>query len=99
IAWQFDLGQTHLGPDLAAAADAVDVWTRSPLRLFEDDRPLGPAHALHRALRDVGGGAYSHLQSQLIFSTSNNSDPTDNFHTTSFDLLGSVRRKRGTNRG
>jgi hypothetical protein len=78
LAWQFDLDQTHLGRELASLSDDVDLWQRSPLRLFEGDRPLGPAHALHRVIRDAGGGTYSHWQTRLIFSTSDNSDPNTN---------------------
>jgi hypothetical protein len=88
LAWQFDLDQTPVGDKLAKVSDDVDYWTRSPLRLFEDARALGPAHALHRLIRDSGNGAYSHWQTRLIFSTSDNSDPNINGHTYSFDLLG-----------
>jgi hypothetical protein len=86
LAWQFDLDQTHLGSELAAFSDDVDVWSRSPLRLFEDGRPLGPGHALHRLIRGKGNGSYSHWQARLIFSTSDNSDPNMNGRTYSFDL-------------
>jgi hypothetical protein len=51
---------------------------RSALRLWEDDRPLGPAHSLHDTIRAQGGGAYSHWGSDLYFSASDNSDPRTN---------------------
>ena len=65
-------------PDTAAGADSC-------LRLLEDGRELGPAHSVHQAIRDTGGGAYSHWsgdpsgEPQLVwFSTSDNSDPRTN---------------------
>ena len=49
------------------------------MRLLEDGKPLGPAHALHQSIRDEGGGRYSHWTGNaLIFSTSDNSDPNAN---------------------
>ncbi|MBM3497115.1 MAG: hypothetical protein FJX74_00445 [Armatimonadetes bacterium] len=56
----------------------------SSLRLLEDGRELGPAHSMHQAIRDTGGGAYSHWSGapdgpqQLFFSASDNSDPRAN---------------------
>jgi len=55
-----------------------DADGASRLRLFEDDRPLGPAHALHDAIRAQGGGGYSHWAGHVYFSTSDNSDPRTN---------------------
>lgn len=54
----------------------------SQLLLFEDGRPLGPAHSLHAAIREQGGGRYSHWTREgLYFSTSDNSDPRTNGRT------------------
>lgn len=50
----------------------------SRLVLFEDDRPLGPAHCGHDDIRRDGAGRYSHWGEQVYFSTSDNSDPTAN---------------------
>ncbi len=85
-AWQFDLNRTHISSELAMVSDDIDMWDRSPLRLFEDGRPLGPGHALHRLIRGTGSGAYSHWQTRLIFSTSDNSDPNTNGRTYVVDL-------------
>jgi hypothetical protein len=46
--------------------------------LFEDGRPLGPARSAHDRIRQFGGGAYSHWGSQLLFSSSDNTDPRTN---------------------
>jgi MoaA/NifB/PqqE/SkfB family radical SAM enzyme len=48
--------------------------TLSEYRLFEDDRPLGPAEALHDEIREHGGGRYSLWGRSVYFSASDNSD-------------------------
>ena len=55
-----------------------DLESSSSLVLFEDDRPLGPAHAPHDEMRSLGGGRYSHWGTHLFFTTSDNSDPRSN---------------------
>jgi Sulfotransferase family len=73
----------HMAPALAgleALADNLEQPYRSPLRLFEDGVPLGPAHSLHALIRNEGRGRFSHWgpQQMLLFSTSDNSDPNRN---------------------
>ncbi len=60
----------------------------SALRLFEDDRELGPPNSGHNSIRTGGRGAFSHWSGspdgkpqQLYFSTSDNSDPRTNGRT------------------
>jgi hypothetical protein len=48
------------------------------LKLFEDDRPLGPGGAMHSDIRERGFGSYSIWGNYLYFSTSDNSDPSTN---------------------
>ena len=55
-----------------------DLESSSSLVLFEDGRPLGPAHAPHDQMRSLGGGRYSHWGTHLFFTTSDNSDPRSN---------------------
>ena len=55
-----------------------DLESNSSLLLFEDDRPLGPAHAPHDEMRALGGGRFSHWGAHLYFTTSDNSDPRSN---------------------
>ena len=50
----------------------------SRLHLFEDGRPLGPAHSLHDAVREHGGGRFVHWGTELWFSTSDGTDPRQN---------------------
>ena len=50
----------------------------SSLLLFEDERPIGPAHVPHDAIRTLGRGRFSHWGDALYFSSSDNSDPRTN---------------------
>ncbi len=58
--------------------DTPSAPMASRLRLFESGRALGPAHDLHATIRQSGGGAFSHWNGALLFSTSDNSDPATN---------------------
>ena len=52
---------------------------KSDLVLLEDGKPLGPAHCLHRDIRELGRGRYSHwTHTGLYMSSSDNTDPTVN---------------------
>lgn len=73
-------------PDLVTwhrLADTLENKTQSPLRLFENGKPLGPGHAFHAVVRETGKGAYSHWAAghMLLFSTSDNSNPNTNGRT------------------
>jgi hypothetical protein len=78
-AWQLSLAFDPLSAALLALCDDADHPQRSPLRLLEDGKPLGPAHALHHSIARDGGGRYSHWAGNtLLFSASDNSDPNAN---------------------
>lgn len=52
---------------------------RSPVVLYEDDKPIGPAHSRHHDIEYVGRGRYSHFKEfGILMSTSDNSDPNRN---------------------
>ncbi len=54
----------------------------SKLLLFEDGRPLGPPHSIHRDIREQGEGRYSHwTREDLYMSASDNTDPRTNGRT------------------
>ena len=55
-----------------------DRESSSSIQVFEDGRPLGPAHAPHEEIRRLGKGRFSHWGDQLHLSTSDNSDPCTN---------------------
>lgn len=59
-------------PAGSQSSDAAGV------RLFENGVELGPAHCLHRDIREQGSGRFSAYDGQLWFSSSDNSDPTAN---------------------
>lgn len=71
-AWQY----LALIPGSISESD--DAPNRSRLEMTEDGHPLGPAHSEHANIVEKGMGRYSHWQSSLIFSTSDNSDPNTN---------------------
>ncbi len=50
----------------------------SRLRLFEDGKPLGPPHILHKTIRETGLGHFSHWEGLVYFSASDNTDPRIN---------------------
>jgi hypothetical protein len=51
----------------------------SPVVLYEDGKPLGPAHSLLVDIARKGGGRYTHLKGVgIVFSSSDNTDPTKN---------------------
>lgn len=76
--------------------DGPDALEQSRLVLLEDGHPLGRPHASVSMVRDVGRGRYSHWMDQLIFSTSDNSDPNSNHRTYALGRLrGRIRSSRG----
>ena len=78
LCWTLKLSRLPQAAMLAGLGDGDGVLRRSPAWLHEDGVPLGPAHALHAAIRDIGGGMFSHWQDTLYFSTSDGSDPNHN---------------------
>lgn len=73
VAWIADLP-----PELQGQTDNNELPRRSPLRLLEDGRELGPAHALHAEIREAGDGRYSFWGNVLYLSASDGSDPNTN---------------------
>ena len=65
-------------PAAVIAGDDVGNPQSSGLQVYEQGRPLGPAHALHKEIEDAGSGRFSHWLSIVIFSASDNTDPRTN---------------------
>lgn len=82
----------YFGCDFFIPPDTLQSMAASQLVLREDGRSLGPAHSLHKAIRVLGRGRYSHWGegngSSLFFSTSDNSDPNVNGRNYSVEFAG-----------
>jgi len=65
-------------PQHVQVADDDQNPKRSTLVLLEDGKPFGKPHSLHKEIREIGKGKYSHYQSWVFMSTSDNSDPRSN---------------------
>lgn len=72
-------------------SDDLVNHSQSGLELFEDGRPLGPAHSYHDAIRASGKGAFSHWRGTLYFSSSDNTDPRTNGRSYRFRSRASLR--------
>jgi len=62
----------------------TDKGSGSTMEVFEDGKPLGPAHTGHQEIREHGGGRFSHVGGDpetLYLSTSDNTDPRSNGRT------------------
>jgi hypothetical protein len=69
-----------LAASVAHLGDTPDSHERSPAVIYEDGKPLGPAHVRHVDIAEYGGGRFSHWRNAkgFIFSSSDNSDPNLN---------------------
>ena len=68
----------------SATADTADDTTRSNIVIYEDDKPLGPAHSTHADVGNIGLGRFSHWRfnyPMFLFSSSDNTDPRTNGRT------------------
>jgi hypothetical protein len=59
-------------------ADTPDAPERSPYVIYEDDKPLGPAHSAEEDVVTIGRGRFLHKGDIFVLSTSDNSDPRVN---------------------
>jgi hypothetical protein len=77
-----DIAFAANAPLLDGLSDSSETPRRSPFLLFENDRPLGPAHSEHAEIKKSGGGRFSHWEgSGFIFSTSDGTNPKSNGRT------------------
>lgn len=68
----------HSSFPLEHRSDGPNRPDASDLILFEDGRPLGPAHSSHAEIRRQGAGRFSHWDAALWFSSSDGTDPRTN---------------------
>lgn len=71
LCWTQTIAELSWGDDL-------EYPQRSSLFLLEDEKLLGPTHALHDDIRTQGGGGFSHWETTLYFSSSDGTDPNTN---------------------
>jgi hypothetical protein len=64
--------------------DSNEQPTRSTMVLCEDQKRLGPGHTSHNDIRAKGLGRYSHWGFDVVFSSSDNSDPNTNHRRYSY---------------
>src|SRR5262245_17706958 len=67
--------------ELHTLTDGNEQPYRCPLRLYEGEQLLGPAHTLHQEIEVLGRGAYSFWDGVVYFSTSDGTDPNYNGRT------------------
>jgi hypothetical protein len=66
-------------PTLERLADNISENPNgSPVAICENHWMIGPGHSLHKEISERGRGRFSHWGSDLVFSTSDNSDPNTN---------------------
>jgi len=65
-------------PEFASKCDTCEFPRRSPLVMFENSRRLTVNHAHHSYIANPGKGFYSHWGNDMLFSTTDNSDPNTN---------------------
>ena len=70
--WEIDLSF------FAIEGDSSIEPQRSVYVLCEDGQPIGTGHSSHEFIRNIGKGYFSHWGKNLLFSTSDNSDPRSN---------------------
>ena len=60
------------------ADDVMPNHDSSPVYIFEEKQQLSAPHAIHADIVKFGRGRFSHWGQELLFSSSNNSDPRSN---------------------
>ncbi|WP_256010066.1 pectate lyase family protein [Desertivirga xinjiangensis] len=64
--------------DFKTPGDSESKRTQSILKIYENGKELGPAHSLHRDVKNLGKGRFSHWGNELYFSASDNTNPHTN---------------------
>lgn len=67
-----------LMPEPAPVADAASEPTRYTVMIFEDGKPFGLAHSAANDIARLGRGRFGRSGDRIMFSTSDNTDPTRN---------------------
>jgi hypothetical protein len=79
MAWQAEMRPFDRKALLPYADDPALERGRSPVIIYEEGKPLGPAHSNFADIGTLGHGRFTYWTGQgLIFSTSDGSDPNSN---------------------
>lgn len=62
-------------PELSDISDNMEHPRRSDLIVLEDGLPIGPPHAAHVEIRELGQGRFSHWGDEIMLSPSDNFPP------------------------
>jgi 2-polyprenyl-6-hydroxyphenyl methylase/3-demethylubiquinone-9 3-methyltransferase len=65
-------------PELAHLADSMSSPTGSPVFVFENGTQLESPHSVHDDIALLGSGRFSHWGHDVVFSSSDNTDPRSN---------------------
>lgn len=84
-----DGGFSYKVINIPGTSDSGSSPSISTLKVFENGKELGPGHAMHVDIRNIGKGLFSHWVGSLYFSASDNSDPRTNGRTYTYSLDGS----------
>ena len=76
----------YLERQFSIPGDSESAPKSSTLKLFENGKELGPAHAAHKNIRRYGKGRFSHWGNTLYFSSSDNTDPRRNGRKYTFTI-------------
>lgn len=70
---------TEFIASLDELADSANDGAKSPIVIYENGNPLGPAHSSHEDIEKIGYGRFSHWRGMgIIFSASDVTDPNTN---------------------
>lgn len=58
--------------------DTIESDNRSPVVIYENSKPLGPAHSTFAEMRDTGKGRFYFSRTGFLFTATDNSDPNSN---------------------
>ncbi|WEA01240.1 pectate lyase family protein [Mucilaginibacter sp. SJ] len=87
---RLDQGYAYKFSPVQVSGDSNTQPTASTLQLYENGVALGPAHSVHSDIRNLGKGRYSHWDTGLYFSTSDNSSPLTNGRKYTYTLTGTA---------
>ena len=73
-------------PKWKNSSDRVGDTCRSSLVLMENGKLLRAAHQIHWDVEKIGGGRYSHWGTQVLFASSDNTDPHTNGRSYSYEI-------------